>query len=182
MPPRFLKKFSLDLFVMEGRTPGRHVSHAIHTVMQEIYPDRFTGEPINEARAILGNAMERVIIAEIARRYPDRYVQPGQLVYRKIYGTPDLWDLRQWCVVEVKVTWASANRASDIEDVWFWRYWQQGRAYCKMAGMTKVILIIVFINGGYKDGRPADPVIHAWEWEFTEEELDETWDMVEAYA
>lgn len=182
MAPRLVTDRLLDLFVMEGRSPGRHVSTAIHRVMQRLHPSRFGDDPIDEARAVLGNALEKAIIRELANRYPDRYVIPGELTYRGIKGTPDLWDLQDWATVEVKLTWATAGRADDISDVWFWRYWAQLKTYAKMAGMTKGVLIICFVNGTWMGGKPGVPVGLAWEDDFSEEDLDENWRMVELYA
>jgi hypothetical protein len=183
MAPRVIDLDVMDLFRMEGRSPGKHVSSAIFRIMQKLHPDRFTGDPIEAARAILGNAIEKTIIAELQRRYPDRYVIPGELHFRGIGGTPDLLDMIEEAVVEVKLTWASGGRAEDPEDVWWWRYWNQGRAYCKMIGWRKVIIIVIFINGGYENGgKPGIPYGIPWVDEFSDEDLNDTWAMIEAYA
>lgn len=196
MAPRLITDQVLDLFVMEGRSPGRHVSDAIYRIMERLHPDRFDGSPIDQVRANLGNAMEKALIWAMAHRYPDRYVQPGELEYRGISGTPDLWDMwggvnveprlplppHDWAVTEVKLTWASARRAKDLEDVWWWRYWTQGKAYAKMGGMRKVVIIPTFINGGWEGGRPGTPCGHMWYDEFSDEELDDTWSMIELYS
>jgi hypothetical protein len=71
----------------------------------------------------------------------------------------------------------------DIEDPWFWRYWAQAKTYAKMASMNKGILIITFINGNYTyDSKEGEPTGMAWMDEWTDEELDETWEMIKAYA
>lgn len=182
MAPRLISSTMLDLFKMEDRSPGRHVSNAIFRIISKLHPDRFTGEPINQARANLGNAVEKALIRAYQEAEPDRYVVPGELTYGKVSGTPDLLDIIEEAVVEIKLTWATAARADDIEDIWFWRYWQQGRAYAKMMGWRKVILIIYFINGGWEGGRPGEPCGLAWMDEFSDEELDDTWTMVEIYS
>ena len=182
MAPRLISDRMLELFPMQERTKGRHVSDAITKVMRNLHPERFGTDPIDVVRANLGNALERAIINGLAEAYPDRFHRPGELEYRGITGTPDLWDVLNWKTVEIKLTWASAKRAEDIEDAWFWRYWKQVQAYCKMSGMTKGGLIIIFINGGWEGGKPGMPVGLEWEDDFTEEQLDETWEMIEAYA
>jgi hypothetical protein len=179
MAPRLVTDQMLDLFIQEGRSPGKHVSSAIYRIMESLYPDRFGGDPIDPIRANLGNAMEHAIIEAMAREHPDRYARPGQLVYEGIYGTPDLWDLREWATTEVKLTWASSRRAEDIEDSWFSRYWWQLKAYAKMAMMTKGRLIIIFINGDYRGGQPEGMM---WEDEWSQDELDENWAMIKSYA
>jgi len=157
------------------------VSSAIHRIMKAIYPDRFTDAPIDQVRALLGNAVEKAVIAALHERYPGRYVIPGELHYDGIYGTPDLWDIEDHpdgpATVEVKCTWASSRRAEDIEDSWFWRYWVQAKSYAKMAGMRRTVLIIVFIVGDWKSG---PPIALAWEDLHTDEELDTNWDMIKA--
>lgn len=176
MPPRLISDKMLDLFPMV-RTGGRHLSSAIHRIMRSLYPDRFTDTPIDQVRANLGNALESAIVRALAELYPDRYVRPGELFYDGVYGTPDLWDLEENAVVEIKCTWASSRRAIDIEDAWFIRYWWQGKGYAKMSRMRKVILIIVFIVGDWRDG---PPVGYAWEDTFTDDELDENWAMLKS--
>ena len=181
MPPRLVSdRILVDLFPMVGRSPGRHVSSAIYRIMETLHPDRFSSsDPIDQVRALLGNAVEKSIIAELQRRYPGRYVVPGELEHDGIHGTPDLWDLQEQAVVEIKTTWASSRRAEDVEDEWFIRYWWQGKSYAVMSGFNKVILIIVFIVGNWKEAKPE---AFEWEWSFTDEELDETWRMIKSYA
>lgn len=189
MPPRLVSDKMLDLFPME-RPAGRHVSSAIYRVMRTLHPDRFTSDPINEIRANLGNALEHAVADAFHRLHPDRYVRPGTLELDGIHGTPDLWDL--WGspvprkvlrprVVEIKLTWASSRRAEDPEDPWFWRYWTQGKAYQKMSGpeFAGVSLIVVYVVGDWKDG---PPIGYQWDWDFTEEELDENWEFIKANA
>lgn len=182
MPPRLLTDKMVELFPQHGRSPGKHVSTAIHKVMRSLYPDRFGGdEPMNQTRLNLGNALEHAIIEALARDHPDRYARPGQLEFEDVFGTPDLWDINEWCCVEVKLTWASSSRAEDIEDPWFWRYWAQLKSYAHMAGQTKGRLIIVFVNGNYRYGTPeGQPTCMMWEEEWGPEELEENWAMIKA--
>lgn len=170
----------LDLF-KQDRSPGPHVSRAIHRIMESLYPDRFSDEPPNQTRLNLGNAMEKSMIRAMQAEHPDRYVIPGELERDGIKGTPDLWDVYEWATVELKLTWASSKRAEDIEDVWFWRYWIQLKSYCWMAGMNTGFLIIVFINGDYRWGQDSgQPVTMMWREDFSDDDLHETWQMVKA--
>jgi len=155
------------------------VSTAIHRVMNTLHPDRFGDGPIHQVRANLGNAFEAAIVEALATAHPERYVRPGELSHDGITGTPDLWDLEDWATIEIKLTWASSRRSVDIEDEWFWRYWQQLKSYCYMSQMNKGRLIICFVNGDYKD---SGPEAMEWEDEWDLEELREAWQMIEAYA
>lgn len=195
MPPRLVTDQMLDLFP-QRRSPGKHVSSAIHRIMQTLHPDRFGDDPIDMARANLGNAVEKALIHAFSAAYPGYFVVPGELWHDDHLGTPDLWYLgresktdrspvvqafgRERAVVEVKTTWASSRRAEDIEDAWFWRYWQQARAYCHMSGFNRALLIIIFIVGDWKGN--STPVGLMWEDTWTSEELEETWDMIKAYT
>jgi hypothetical protein len=186
----------LDLFPMQ-RSPGHHVSGALKRILQQTQPERFgSDEPPSQTRLNLGNAMERAIIAALTDRYPGYFVSPGELWHDGHSGTPDLWYLgtlggdddeaevieefgTERATVEIKLTWASSRRADDIEDIWFWHYWQQLRAYAHMSGIKRGILIIVFLVGNWRD--ESNPVAMMWEDVWSEEELRETWDMVKLY-
>jgi len=190
MPPRLISTSPVELFPMANRSKGMHVSTAIHSVMEELYPDRFDGSPINIVRANFGNALERAIIQGLSEAHPNRYVRPGELELDDIYGTPDLWDLLvdptsgSIATCEFKLTWASSSRAEDIEDAWFWRYWTQLKSYCYMGGHTRGRLMVGFINGNYRRNDPegSAPCVYEWEDEWTEEELAENWEMIKARA
>lgn len=192
MAPRLVSNCLIgeDLFPMV-RTPGRHVSTAIRRVMQRMHPTRFTDDLPNQLRLNLGNAFEQALIDALARQYPNRYHRLGTQSFRGIEGTPDLIDTEiggdpgdpsKWGVTEVKLTWASAKRAVDIEDEWFWHYWAQIKPYAKMMGVNRGGLIVCFINGDYTYGDKGGPTAYEWQDEFTDSDLDEAWAMVEMYA
>lgn len=194
MAPRLITDQMLELFRLDfiDRAPGRHVSTAIYNIMRSLHPDRFDDSPIDRVRANLGNALEAALIVALDREYPNRYFKPGEITYRGISGTPDLLDMwgggtemveyDEWATVEVKLTWASARRAEDLEDVWWWRYWRQGEAYAEMLGLHKVIVMPIFINGGWEGGKPGTPCGHEWMDEFSDEHSKENWQMIELYA
>lgn len=184
MAPRLVDRELMELFRQE-RSPGHHVSTAIYNVMEFLYPDRFgkkeEGKGWNQDRLDLGNAVEHALCNALADAHPDRFARPGELTFDGITGTPDLWDVTDWCTCEIKLTWASAKRAADIEDPWFWRYWAQLKAYCYMAGQNMGRLIIYFINGDYSyDKDTSGPCGLMWEDEWSEDELAENWAMIKA--
>jgi len=180
MAPKLISTVIEDLFP-QVRTPGRHVSSAIHTIMRRQHPDRFKDTPIDMTRAAIGNAIERAIGAALHRKYPGRYLALPELEFEDFFGNCDLVDTVDDAVVEIKCTWASTKRVHEdgIDGQWFWRYWAQGKAYAKMLGLTKVRLIILFIVGDWKSGPPC---CFTWEEKFSQEEIDETWAMIKAYA
>lgn len=173
-----------ELFPIGKRTEGKHISVAIHKIMVSIYPERFDRDtPISLGRANFGNAVERMIIEGLKEIDPNRYARPREVELEDWYGTPDLLDTVDHAVVEVKLTWASMRRADDIEGEWFWRYWVQGAAYAYMLGLKKVRLYVCFINGNYSrdDNDPdAGPQIEGWERTYTDDELEENWNMLKA--
>jgi len=182
MAPTLIRKGMDELFPQSRRTKGKHVSHAIYDIMKSIYPDKYQDTPIDIVRANLGNALEKTLIRGMHERDPRRYAIPGELEHEDWYGTPDLWDTVDWRTIEFKMTWASSRRAADIEDEWFWRYWVQLKAYCRMGQMTKGGLYICFVNGDYtRDGSPGGaPTVMGWHDEWDEDELTENWEMLKA--
>lgn len=184
MAPRLVSDRLVEDLFAQKRSPGKHVSTAIKRVMAELYPDRFdNNEPIAQTRLDLGNAMERAIADEYADRFPYEYVRPGELELDDITGTPDLWNLPYWCTIEIKLTWASSSRADDPEDSWFFRYWSQLKSYVYMAGQEVGRLIVVFLNGNYRYGDPdSKPTAREWEDTWSQEELQENWEMIKSYA
>lgn len=186
MAPKLIRRGMDELFPQARRSPGKHVSHAIFDIMRALDPkkwNKFANRPIEITRANLGNALEKTIIRGLHEAEPSRYALPGELEHEGWYGTPDLWDTRDWACVEFKMTWATARRAADIEDMWFIRYWWQLKAYCYMSGMTTGRLYICFVNGNYSrdpDDPDAGPTVLGWEDEWDEEELYENWEMIKA--
>lgn len=180
MPPRQVSATLLEDLFHQERTHGRHVSSAIHRIMRQVHPDRFGDSPIEMVRMNLGTAVENALAEGLERKYPGRYIRMGELEFDGHYGHLDLFDTERMAVVEIKLTWASVRRAEDIEDEWFWRYWFQGRAYCKMLGVNTVVLMIVFLVGDWKQN--SSPVGLEWEWTFSQDEIDETWATVKMYS
>lgn len=189
-----------DLFPMI-RSEGRHVSHAIRRLCIQL--GHFDDRPLPEdrTRLELGSAFEdalidaltSALINRVVASDPDRYVRLGEQSLDGIYGTPDLYDLHEQAVIEVKLTWLSLKW--DPESPKFWKYWKQLQAYCHMLGTRRAKLWICHINGDYKygNGDPCKwchkevdgPHLHVWEptdGEFAESELSDTWAMVKAYA
>ena len=179
MAPRLIPTELGDIFP-QRRTAGRHFSTAIHRVMKALHPQRFTDTPIDMQRALLGNAVEKAICDQLIWLHPDRYTRIDEIEFRDHYGHVDLIDVIDEVVWEIKLTWASQRRAEDPEDPWFWRYWAQGKAYALALGWHKVGLMWVPIVGDWK--QDTSPKVFRWIDEFTDDELEENWSMIEAYS
>lgn len=162
--------------------PTHHVSMIIRYLcikLGHFESDEERGGP-SITRMEMGNAFEDALVAGLAMRYvkrwPHRYVRPGEIELDGLIGTPDLLDLMHEAVDEIKLTWISSRHADDPECEKFWKYWVQLQAYLKMMGWKTGHLHICFVNGNYKDKR--DPVYHVYRAEFTQRELDDNWRML----
>jgi hypothetical protein len=162
-------------------SPASHVSYIIRNICVrlgkfEAGDGEFTQEQIT--RMELGSSFEDAVASALAERYarsnPDRFARTGELERDGIIGTPDLLDVVDWAVIEVKLTWMSS--AHDIESPKFWHYWVQLMAYCYMADSSLGRLHIGHINGDYRGVR--GPVYHVWEQHFTHQQLRENWRML----
>ena len=170
------------------RSEGKHVSHAIRKLCIQL--GHFDDLPLPEDRSLLeiGSAFEDLLASSLAARVmthePDRYIRPGEQEHEGIFGTPDMIDLTDMAVIEVKFTKLSTKH--DPESPKFWKYWRQIQAYCYMMGLTRGRLHIMHINGDYKFGTPGSmPTYRVWEpdgGEFTQSELESNWAMIRAWA
>lgn len=168
-----------DLIPMErSGDPSRHVSAVIRYMcikLGHFEDDAMTAE--HQTRMELGSAFEDVMIAALAARYVEndnRYVQPGELFLDGMIGSPDLLDVDDYAIEEIKLTWLSSNH--DIDSKKLWKYWVQIKAYCRMAETQLGRLHVCYVNGDYRGER--GPTYRKWEAEFTKEELQENWRML----
>lgn len=163
---------------------GEEVNH-VSTILRSLclklghYEDR-DEEDRPQTMWEIGSAFERSVIRSLTERYaltfPDRYLIPGTLAFDGLEGNPDLIDLVEDKVVEVKLSWMSSRH--DPEGEKFWKYWKQGQSYAKMWGTRTVQVHVCHINGDYKYKNGPEPIYNAWEWEFYQHEIDETWRML----
>ena len=161
--------------------PTSHISYIIRYLcikLGHFEPDEDTGEPIDLTLLELGSAWERAVVNALCQRYaethPDRYLQIGELVKDGLIGTPDLADLIDWAILEIKLTKLSLRHDFDSDK--FWKYRVQLMAYCYMLGTLKGELHVCHINGDYKMSR--SPVYNVWMVEFTPNELRDNWRML----
>jgi hypothetical protein len=174
---------SEDFSEAEGqRSPGLHVSK----IIMELNEARGnTYAPADEAtRQIyftLGFIWE-IIIANIIRdtaiRKSNGMLQrPGELFVDGIALSPDAVDLGDYALEEYKATWLSSK--NDIDGTKFWHWIVQMKCYCRALGTRRARLRVLFVVG---DWRGSGPQVRAWQFEFTEREIEENWAMVINHA
>lgn len=197
--PQLVSTGLKDLYPMV-RSEGKHVSHAIRRVCIQLGHFDDSPFPDDKTRLEMGTSFEDSLVTALANRVqlsdPGRYIRPGELLHNGVYGTLDLFDVINWAVVEVKLTWLSTKWGPDSQK--FWKYWKQIQAYCKLMSeftqseVTKGELWICHINGDWKFGgggpcqwcgKPIDgPHLHVWADKFEQGEIDDTWNMIEKWA
>lgn len=162
-----------DLLPMRDRSLGMHISEVIHDLC--IIQGHYKDNPLpSMTRLQLGSTFEYALALRYEQESPNRYIQPGELSKDGLCGTPDLLDLSDWSIHEIKLTWLSSSH--EPSSVKFWKYWVQLMCYCYMIETSIGILHVCFINGDYRDER--DPVYTSWRHEFSSRELKENWHMI----
>jgi hypothetical protein len=127
----------------------------------------------------LGWAWELIIRPALRDVYfagDERFTKVEPVLLDGIYGSPDGFDCEDYALEEFKATWRSSRR-DIVEDFWSWHV--QIKAYCHMLGCSTVRLRVFFVNGDYRE---SGPQIKMWQMSFTEEELQENWDMLTAHS
>lgn len=190
-----LVKSGIDDLLPMVRSEGRHVSAGIRRMCLAL--GHYEDTPLPDDRSLLetGNAFEDLLIQafidRVAKSQPDRYIRPGEQCLDGVYGTPDLFDLYEHEVVEVKYTQLSVK--NDPEGKKFWKYWMQLKAYCKMMGTLRGRLAImhgVDWNFGRIDCPHCEKPVnrsHYHEWrpdggQFMESEVEDAWRAVKAHS
>lgn len=134
-------------------------------------------------RIRLGLAWEEHYIPTL----PDVVDHPGEMEVQGIFMTHDGESLSTvltqagiayaLIVHEVKLTWKSTNTVGNIEAQWMWL--AQIKAYCKGLNTRFAFIHVYFVNGDYK--YPLRPLMKIWEIEFTQDEIEENWDLLRSY-
>lgn len=183
MAPRLIATGIPELIPMvRTGDPRRHVSFTIRQLCLKLGHYTDTGGPPSTSLMELGSTFEDVVAKALADRYAhmDRYARPGELEMDGLIGTPDLYDVVDQALIEVKLTKLSSR--NDIESTKFWKYWVQLMAYCHMMGVTKGRLHIGHINGDYTWDKGPDIVYNVWEEVFTPEQLFNNWRMLKSHS
>lgn len=122
-----------------------------------------------------------------AATHPELIFHFGEVSRDGIAGTPDaVWptwlDLGGGNTIarpgpevlcELKFTWKSTNNPNN------WMYEAQIKSYCKMMGIRRARLTILYVNGAYG---PFEPQVRIIDYEFSDQELNENWTMIVRHA
>jgi len=193
-----------DLFLPQDldRSPGVHVSSIIRCIAIEngiltnVEQEELSLVDIREItdktsilRMSLGLAWEQYYIPVILSRYGVAD-HPGEMEYDGVFLTHDGESVSVIITVdhqpagrmalfihEVKATYKSIRTVGDLSSQWMWL--TQMKAYCKARGTRFAMLHVLFICGNYVF--PITPQLQAWQIEFTQQELDETWYLLKEY-
>lgn len=173
-----------ELLPMQGRSPGMHVSRLIHELCVELghYEPRSDDDAADQLAARLagfelGNDFEWAAIERSCAHDPHRYVRCGELQLDNVAGTPDLLDLVEETVHEMKCTWMSAKHQPGSQK--FWKYEVQMKAYCHMLGWRRSLLRVRHVNGYWNFGQKGWGVVdRRWLYEWEESELTGCWKML----
>jgi hypothetical protein len=105
-------------------------------------------------------------------------VRPDEWSLDGICGSPDHIDIETWRIIELKCRWMSAQKFEQLEKH-FWLEIVQIKGYCKLIGATEAELWVFFVAGNW---RPPVPMVGAKLLEFSQQEIDENWDVIVQHA
>lgn len=186
------------------RTSGIHLSSIIRCIAietklieGEILEDlsltdnyREINDPIALLRISLGLAWESFYLPVLETMLGvDGH--PGEISREGVHMNPDgesisviithPAQIREICPVihEVKCTYKSINTVGDFRGKRSWMWRAQLMAYCRAKGTTSGWLHCLFINGDYS--WPQSPQLWIYKCRFTQQELDDNWDLLCSY-
>jgi hypothetical protein len=164
-----------DLCPMLGRSKGIHVSTVVNYIAKErgYLPRMDKIFPVVWGQ--LGKAFENSIARSYRIHYPGRFVDLGELELDGIYGTPDLYDLEQDCIDEIKLAWLGSKRTP--ADKKFWRYIAQLKSYCRMADTRIGRLKVCHLFSDYA-GSP--PCYRQYLFRFSKFDLASNWALIKS--
>ena len=154
-----------NLLPMRTRSPGIHHSDVLSDLCVRL--GHYDKSDMDMTRLQLGCAHEDMIALRYAQEFPNRYIQPGELMLNDLPITPDLLDTLFYIPEEIKLSWISSRHDPASEK--FQRFWWQVASQCIALKTNKGRLNITHIRGDYKGFE-----IHhnLWEREFTKAELN----------
>lgn len=194
------------LTIPQSKTPradGIHVSSIIRAIatesgilkpewceeidLLELNPSTRFNDMTVILRICIGLAFEEWYIPQL----PGVVDHPGEMKVSNIYMNHDGEELSRFLVDrreeyhivvhEVKTTYKSMNTvgmdAKALESQWMWK--AQVMAYCKGCNTRFAIIHVLFLCGDYS--RPIRPQLWLYRVEFTQEEIDNNWTLLEEY-
>ena len=171
------------------RVGGLHLSTVIKRMRAEIdgkVPSDIAGEQ-EGLRAQCGFLWERAI-EHAWKEYQGvtrTWVEHGKAIEAVADGiamSPDGVDRREPLLEEYKATWRSRRKADEAFESEFWPWHVQTMAYARALGLPlRCRYIVMWFGGAYYKG--PNPHIGPWETvvEWTQAEVDESWDTVLRY-
>lgn len=155
-----------------------HLTTVIKYIESKIDPNKYANsawdlDPTGEIGFFWEDLLEMVFANRMGQR-------PGEVLKDGIVGSPDGINIDPWDKVpivdeEYKCTWKSSN--SPVTDNWY--YMTQFQSYCYMMDTNVTLLHILYLNGDY---RGSGPCYRQYRIEFSQQELQETWDMIRRHA
>lgn len=193
------------------RSPGLHASTIYNSLYQELEPNRYQKDtPYDMARMDLGLTIEDMIEEGWKRRHQSE--RPGEFETPEgIAFSPDgitFEDDGRVILTELKVTWMSCRECpvsveqaeqtkaflggKELQLAVTWdgesavtfppklsKYFTQMKFYTHNLDLEWARLVTLFINGDY---RPPRPVVLAWDFKFSPQELRENHQMLINHA
>lgn len=189
--------------ISEGRSEGVHLSRVIKAVavqspsqiLDAKYAEDLSLEEVHVGRDTWWDnlPMHVKIKMSMGLAWEDWYVpqlgsvayHPGEMCLEGVYMTHDgesldtVWTgILELCCHEIKVTYKSTKTVGDLLTQWMWL--AQIKCYCKALGVRTAFLHVLFVCGDYK--YPITPQLKVWRIDFTQEEIDEDWDIIIGYV
>lgn len=193
-------EIEVPLFLPPSRVPrsvGVHVSSVIRCIATEqgiLKPEwaeelslsdvRVITDPVALIRISIGLAWEEWYIPQILGPTLGVADHPGEMEVDGLYATHDgeslsviITDKMYLTGHEVKATYKSTKTVGLLKDQWMWL--AQMKAYCRCMRTRFFILHVLFLCGNYK--MPITPQLKHWHLEFTQQEVDDNWDLLTQY-
>lgn len=168
-----------------------HLSEIIKIIMRRVQPKRFGSGPFQMSpRVEAGILFESVLEQALGAKYST--VRPGEIVSPEgIFMSPDGVNPSEMAGEEYKATWMTCRHG--IIDEYgmplnkFVHWFCQMKGYAKWLDVRDFVLRVFYANGNYnrsgklKDGREdpdAGPCFKSYKVRFSDQEIDENWQMI----
>lgn len=158
--------------LVERSTDKPHVGEIIHDMLIDlgVYKRSSGADPYQFEKGFMWERM-------LSLALPGCAVRPGEIELDGIVMSPDGigYDesIRESVVEEYKCTAKRADNCDPSDNI---GWMMQTKAYCKGMGLTSVVFRILSI------GRPWEPIPLTYLITFTQDELDQNWNAIVAYA
>ena len=167
------EEFPLTLVERSHDRP--HVGEIIHDMLIDLgIGKRFDTD--NPYQFEKGFVWERLLSMAL----PIRVERPGEIMLDGVILSPDGVAFNEWIqesVVEEYKCTARSSKSNPADNV---GWMMQIKAYCKGVGVTNAVMRILHLNGDWKENRAPMPKTYLFR--FGQDELDENWNAIVAYA